>query len=107
MGPDAAPSPEKDASVGGATAEPNGRRSGATRPPPYRGRDAGYLSIECEPACDEVVVGDEAIGPTPLEKYALRPGAYRVELLAGSLPTQVVTVRIQAGHTTTRFVLME
>ncbi len=66
----------------------------------------GYLTIVCDPACDEVIAGGRSLGSSPIVRARLGPGQYRVTLRRTGSTTKVVPIIIVSGQVTATRVSM-
>lgn len=75
-------------------------------PAPLPASPPGYLTIVCDPACDSVIAGGRNLGPSPVVRRALSPGAHSVTLRRSGSATKSISVAIVSGQTTARRVRM-
>lgn len=60
----------------------------------------GWLTVLCEPGCDEVIVdGTRKLGRGPHENVAVRPGKHEITLKLKGAPDKVVSVTVVGGQT--------
>jgi serine/threonine protein kinase len=67
----------------------------------------GFLSVVCRPYCEAVQVRGRDLGPTPLLRSPLAPGAYTARLLRKGIAPRTVSFTIQRGQTTSLRVNLE
>jgi serine/threonine protein kinase len=67
----------------------------------------GFLSVVCRPYCEAVQVRGRDLGPTPLLRSPLAPGAYTARLLRQGLAPRTISFTIQRGQTTSLRVNLE
>jgi serine/threonine-protein kinase len=94
--PSAAPSASgaADAPSGAPTASASPSASASAAP---AGKDPGLLTVICNPVCDDVKIDGKSVGGTPIVKYRLAPGGYRVVVKKGS-QTKSLSVTIASGQ---------
>ena len=80
----------------------NGKTGAGTAP----AKDPGTLSVWCKPACDQVIVGGQALGPSPISKHSMPPGQHRVTLKRGGVK-KTISVVIESGQLTSQNVPMQ
>jgi hypothetical protein len=62
----------------------------------------GFVTIACNPTCDEVVVGDRSLGPSPIVRAAVDAGTHTVTLKRKDAPDSQITVVVNEGMTAVR-----
>jgi len=60
----------------------------------------GRLTINCRPACDAIIAGGTALGPSPVFSHQMPPGQHRVTC-KGNSKSKTIVVRITSGQLTT------
>jgi serine/threonine-protein kinase len=96
---------------GSASAQAAAKAAGASTPGhaastnPEARENQGFLTIVCSPPCDDVMDGAKSLGPSPLDKVAVRPGPHRLTLKRGS-EKRVITLFVQPGQTASQRVAM-
>jgi eukaryotic-like serine/threonine-protein kinase len=73
--------------------------SGASGPP-------GFLTLVCNPGCDDVQDGGRSLGPAPVVRASLKPGQHRLTLIRGSTK-RILSVMIESGQTTAQTYTMK
>jgi len=67
----------------------------------------GTLTVTCRPtACDQVIVGGKALGPSPVFSHSLPPGQHRVTA-KGSGVTKTISVVVASGQLTSQRITMK
>jgi hypothetical protein len=61
---------------------------------------AGRLTLTCKPACDSIILGGRAVGPSPLFNEPVAAGVHRVRLKNHGR-TKTVVVAIESGQLST------
>jgi eukaryotic-like serine/threonine-protein kinase len=96
------------ASATGASALPASAKPGSvssTAALAASGSDAkdawGYLTILCSPVCDEVLDGNKALGPSPLNQVPVKPGPHRITAKRGA-EKRTANMTVQPGQTVTQ-----
>jgi hypothetical protein len=87
------------------------RDTAALRPPPSRGVNApvrerivppvaaqGYITVNAEPY-GELYIDGVDVGPTPVVRYAVRPGTHTVKVVREGFKTVDEKVHVDAGNT--------
>lgn len=115
VGEEAAPVPEKGGeqfadsmSTASEGAPAAGKDSGGAKPgsSAAAGEAPGKLTINCKPACDQIVADGVSLGPSPVFNHPLSPGQHRVTCkLAGKSKT--LAVMITSGQLTSKTVRMD
>jgi serine/threonine-protein kinase len=95
--PTAAPAPPP-----AATAASTSQASTSTKP----AGDPGFLTIVCNPACDNVIDQGKSLGPAPVVHLAVAPGQHRITLKNGK-DSKVISVMVVSGQVTAQRVSMK
>ncbi len=86
--------------------------TGATTTPPAAtasaagGGDPGFLTIVCNPFCDDVLDNGRSLGPSPIVHLSVKPGSHRVTLKKGTM-SKTVSVIVVSGQVTAQRVSMK
>jgi hypothetical protein len=75
-------------------------------PAPATGEAPGFLTVVCNPFCDDVVDGGRSLGPSPIVHLAVKPGPHRITLRRGGVSTKVISIVIVSGQVTAQRVSM-
>lgn len=67
--------------------------------------EPGFLTVVCNPFCDDVSVSGRSLGPSPVVHVSVKPGQHRVTLKRAS-STKVISVIVVAGQVTAQRVSM-
>ncbi|WP_170229186.1 PEGA domain-containing protein [Polyangium fumosum] len=68
----------------------------------------GFLSLVCDPACDQVIVdGKRKLGPAPHTNVSLPPGKHEITIQRKGAPDKVITVNLVPGQSTAFKVAMQ
>lgn len=71
-------------------------------------RADGFLSVLCDPACDQVIVDDKRkLGPGPHTNVSLAAGEHKLTIQRKGAPDKVMTVSLAAGQTSALRVVMQ
>ncbi len=70
------------------------------------GGDPGFLTIVCNPFCDDVLDNGRSLGPSPIVHLSVKPGSHRVTLKKGSM-NKVISVIVVSGQVTAQRVSMK
>lgn len=62
--------------------------------------EPGYLTLICDPACDEVSHEGTSLGPSPVVRVPLAPGSRRITVSNGGVGHKIITVIMRSGETT-------
>ncbi|MBW2528017.1 MAG: serine/threonine protein kinase [Deltaproteobacteria bacterium] len=65
-------------------------------------RPPGYVTIFCIPACDQVITGGRALGPSPVVRAKLPPGEHEVVLKRRGFADKAITLRVVSDQLTHR-----
>lgn len=68
-------------------------------------QEPGYLVVMCEPACDDVSDNGASLGPSPIVRVPVKPGAHTLALRSGAVKRELATT-VEAGQTTAQRVKM-
>jgi hypothetical protein len=68
--------------------------------------DRGYLTLVCNPQCDDVLDNGQSLGPSPIVHVAVTPGQHRITLMRGG-QKKVITAIVVAGQVTAQRVSMK
>jgi hypothetical protein len=104
---------------GAAAPRSSGQRSAATapvasvappspslEPPSQSPGEPGFLTVVCSPFCEDVADNGRSLGPSPIVRLAVVPGAHRITLRRGD-DTKVISVQVVAGQVTAQRVQMK
>jgi serine/threonine-protein kinase len=98
---------------GPAPAGPGKTPTAATTTPPAAtasaaaaGSDPGFLTIVCNPFCDDVLDNGRSLGPSPIVHLSVKPGSHRVTLKKGTM-SKTVSVIVVSGQVTAQRVSMK
>ncbi|MEO7330361.1 MAG: serine/threonine-protein kinase, partial [Minicystis sp.] len=78
------------APTGAAAANKDPKASGSKDEP-------GFLTIVCNPYCDDVIDQGKSLGPSPIVHLAVKPGQHRITLKKGT-QTKVISVIVESGQ---------
>ena len=67
----------------------------------------GYLTLVCNPFCDEIMDGGRSLGPSPVVRERVAPGEHRLTLLRQGIAPKLVSVLIRPGEATATRVTMK
>lgn len=65
----------------------------------------GFLTVACDPQCEEVLVDGRRMGTSPLVRVAVPPGKHKLDLRAGD-QRKTLSVIVVSGQTTAQRVRM-
>ena len=68
--------------------------------------EPGYLTVVCNPSCDDIVDQGRSIGPSPIVHMTTKPGAHRITLTKGSA-SRIMSVIVVSGQETPLRVSMQ
>ncbi|HVK67892.1 MAG TPA: protein kinase [Polyangium sp.] len=68
--------------------------------------EPGFLTIVCNPFCDDVLDNGRSLGPSPIVHISVKPGSHRVTLKKGDM-TKVISVIVVSGQVTAQRVSMK
>ena len=98
-----AAAPQAAAPAGGSQA------SAASQPTPAAAaapkEEPGFLTVVCNPFCDDVSVSGRSLGPSPVVHVSVKPGQHRVTLKRGT-SSKVISVIVVASQVTAQRVSM-
>ncbi len=77
-----------------------------TSTPAAGGGDPGFLTIVCNPFCDDVLDNGRSLGPSPIVHLAVKPGSHRITLKKGSM-SKTISVIVVSGQVTPQRVSMK
>ncbi|MFO0754903.1 MAG: serine/threonine-protein kinase [Byssovorax sp.] len=110
-----------DAATAAATAAPSATPSAAPTAAPAQagtaaakdpkaaagGKDEpGFLTIVCNPYCDDVIDSGKSLCPSPIVHLAVKPGQHRITLKKGT-QTKVISVIVESGQVAAQRVSMK
>jgi eukaryotic-like serine/threonine-protein kinase len=67
--------------------------------------ESGFLTIVCNPYCDDVLDQGRSLGPSPVVHISVKPGQHRITLKKGS-QIKVISVIVEAGQVAAQRVTM-
>jgi serine/threonine-protein kinase len=67
--------------------------------------EPGFLTVVCNPFCDDVSVSGRSLGPSPVVHVSVKPGQHRITLKRGT-SSKVISVIVVAGQVTAQRVSM-
>ena len=68
--------------------------------------EPGFLTIVCNPYCDDVQDQGRSLGPSPIVHLSVKPGQHRITLKKGT-QTKVISVIVEAGQVAAQKVSMK
>jgi serine/threonine-protein kinase len=68
--------------------------------------DPGFLTIVCNPYCDDVLDQGRSLGPSPIVHLSVKPGQHRITLKKGT-STKVISVIVESGQVAAQRVSMK
>jgi eukaryotic-like serine/threonine-protein kinase len=86
-------------------AQKQAREAAAPKGAPAEREEPGFLTIVCNPSCDDVIDGGRSLGPTPIVHMAVKPGQHRLTLKKDGI-TKVISVIVVSGQVTAQRVPM-
>ena len=101
--PVAAPTP---ASNGGNTAGATAAAAAAAAKDKPGKEDPGFLTIVCNPYCDDVLDQGRSLGPSPIVHLSVKPGQHRITLKKGT-QQKVISVIVESGQVAAQRVSMK
>jgi serine/threonine-protein kinase len=108
----AAPSQPSPAAPGGTA--PTKVGSGTSPAPsaspsssPDDKEEPGFLTIVCNPQCDDVLDNGRSLGPSPVVQAVAKPGMHRITLKRGTDKPKVISVIVVSGQVTAQRVSMK
>jgi predicted secreted protein len=60
-----------------------------------------HLSVVCHPFCDEVLLGERSLGPSPVDKAEVAPGTHKLTIKRKGMPDKQVDAVVKAGEDAT------
>lgn len=76
-----------------------------TAAPPSSGEE-GFLTIVCNPFCDEIIDNGRSLGPSPIVHLAVKPGSHRLMAKKGSM-RKTIDVIVVSGQVTAQRLSMK
>jgi hypothetical protein len=58
----------------------------------------GYLTLVCNPFCDEIIDGGRSLGPSPVVRQRVAPGEHRLTLRRKGVAPKLVSIVISPGE---------
>lgn len=104
VAPAAVPASMGGASPGAAALAPAAALSAA--PSPAAKEEPGFLTVVCNPFCDDVLDQGRSLGPSPVVHASAKPGQHRITLKREG-QTKVISVIVVAGQVTAQRVSMK
>jgi len=77
-----------------------------TSPPAASSGEPGFLTIVCNPFCDDVLDNGRSLGPSPIVHLSVKAGSHRVTLKKGDMK-KVISVIVVSGQVTAQRVSMK
>jgi hypothetical protein len=62
------------------------------------GDEHGYLTVVCNPFCDEIMDGGRSLGPSPVVRQRVAPGEHRLTLRREGIAPKVVSIVVGPGE---------
>jgi len=62
--------------------------------------DHGYLTLVCDPACDDILDAGRSLGPSPVVHQPVAPGDHRLMLRRDGVAPKFVSVHVAPGKLT-------
>ncbi|MBI5537149.1 MAG: PEGA domain-containing protein [Deltaproteobacteria bacterium] len=90
--------PPESASVAVLPAAPSQEPASSSRPPPLAASGKGYVSIQCQPSCESVLIDGVNAGPSPVIRREVAAGERRITLHRGTVSRDRV-LKVKAGET--------
>jgi serine/threonine-protein kinase len=104
--------PEKPEPAAAPAPAPKAERPAAERPSKAAEKPAaaekeepGFLTIVCNPYCDDVTDGGRSLGPSPIVHLSVKPGQHRITLKKDG-SNKVISVIVVSGQVTAQRVSM-
>ncbi|MEJ7730973.1 MAG: PEGA domain-containing protein [Polyangiaceae bacterium] len=63
-----------------------------------KSEEPGFLTIVCNPGCDDVAIGGRSLGPPPIMRQQVKAGTHRVTARRSGFQTKTVTVVVAPGQ---------
>ena len=79
--------------------------AGAAKEKPAK-EEPGFLTIVCNPYCDDVQDQGRSLGPSPIVHISVKPGQHRISLKKGT-QTKVISVIVESGQVSAQRVSMK
>ena len=79
----------------------------AARSADVAGDGHGYLTVVCNPFCDEIMDGGRSLGPSPVVHQRVAPGEHRLTLRRQGIAPKLVSVVISPGEASAKRVSMK
>ena len=102
----AAPAPSNVGAPAGAGAKAPAAPSTANAASAANGGSPGFLTLVCNPGCDDVQDAGRSLGPAPVVRASLKPGQHRLMLIKGNTK-RILSVMIESGQTTAQTYAMK
>ena len=104
----AAGGPAASASVAAPAQSPAASKPPTTKEATATGgkEEPGFLTIVCNPYCDDVVDQGRSLGPSPVVHLSVPPGSHKITLKNGK-DSKVITVVVVAGQVSAQRVSMK
>jgi hypothetical protein len=74
------------------------RPSPVSQEPVDPAEEPGYLTLVCDPSCDEVSHEGRPLGPSPVVHAPIAPGSRRITVSNGGSGHKIITVVIRSGQ---------
>jgi serine/threonine-protein kinase len=78
----------------------------ASAAPAAAKEEPGFLTVVCNPYCDDVIDQGRSLGPSPVVHVSVKPGQHRITLKRGT-ETKVISVIVVSGQVTAQRVSMK
>ena len=99
--------PVAPASTGGGTSGAAAAAAAAAAAKDKPGKeDPGFLTIVCNPYCDDVLDQGRSLGPSPIVHLSVKPGQHRITLKKGT-QQKVISVIVESGQVAAQRVSMK
>jgi serine/threonine-protein kinase len=85
---------------------PQGTSAQAAAAPKPMKEEPGFLTIVCNPSCDDVVDQGRSLGPAPVVHLAVAPGQHRITVKKGK-DSKTISVIVVSGQVTAQRVSMK
>jgi serine/threonine-protein kinase len=102
----AAPAAPAAAPPSVATAAAGAAAAAKDKPEKPAKEEPGFLTIVCNPYCDDVQDQGRSLGPSPVVHLSVKPGQHRITLKKGT-QTKVISVIVEAGQVAAQRVSMK
>jgi serine/threonine-protein kinase len=97
--------PVAPANNAGSTAGATAAAAAAAKEKPAK-EDPGFLTIVCNPYCDDVLDQGRSLGPSPIVHLSVKPGQHRITLKKGT-QQKVISVIVESGQVAAQRVSMK